>query len=152
MQWWSIVGAVVVVVVGAVLTRKKTKAETVKMVEEAKLATSESDSAAAKAAESIVHATEALLTQTSALQQVRLDEISTRLTAAEEATRMATVAALESRAQEHACLRRLGEAEVKIAALERLVADLQLQISAAHTVKTTTVQTVTHEPPEIGTP
>lgn len=144
-SWWSIVGAVVVVVVGAVLTRKKTKAETLKMLEEANLASTESDSAAAKAAESIVHATEALLSQTAALQQVRLDEITTRLSAAEDSARLATTAALESRAQEHACLQRLGQAEVKIAALERLVADLQMQISATHTVKTTTVQTVEHQ-------
>lgn len=144
-SWWSIVGAVVVVVVGAVLTRKKTKAETSKMVEEAKLANNEADSAAAKAAESIVHATQALMAETAALQQVRLDEISKRLTAAEDAARLATTAALESRAQEHACLQRLGQAEVKIAALERLVNELQMQISASHTVKTTTVQTVEHQ-------
>lgn len=115
------------------------------MVEEAKLANNEADSAAAKAAESIVHATQALMAETAALQQVRLDEISKRLTAAEDAARLATTAALESRAQEHACLQRLGQAEVKIAALERLVNELQMQISASHTVKTTTVQTVEHQ-------
>ena len=152
MEWWSVVGAVVVVLVGAVLTRKKTKAETVKMVAEAKLAVTETDSAAASAARDLVAATTELMAQTAALQQTRLDEISLRLTAAEEASRLATLAALESRAQEHACLQRLGQAEVKIAALEHLVAELQLQVASSHTVKTTTVQTVEHQPDQKGTP